>query len=71
MPAPARLDAILARMPATVVPAWVLPFLRLRAAASGDPARAWAELPGALPAGVVMPSLDEAAAGLMFHGGMK
>lgn len=71
LPCRARLDALVAQVEPTVVPAWVLTFLRLRAAAGGDPARAWAALPAALPAGVVAPSLDEAAAVLMVLGLMK
>lgn len=71
LPAPACAScphAIVARVDPKVVPAWVLPFLRLRAAVGGDNARAWAELPAALPPGVTAPSLDEAAAVAMVFG---
>lgn len=56
------------RVEPTVVPAWVLPFLRLRAATGGDTARAWSSLPAALPVGITCPDLDEAAAVLYVFG---
>lgn len=68
---PTCVNALVERTHPIVVPAWVLAFLRLRAAAGGDPAQAWASLPEALPAGTSMPSLDEAAAVLMVHGVMR
>lgn len=43
-----------------VVPAWVLPMLRLIRENGGDLAAAWAALPSALPAGT-MPDEQDAA----------
>lgn len=55
-------------IPATVVPAWVMPMVRLAREASGDLAAAWAALPAALPAGVPMPGEREAARILIWLG---
>ena len=55
--------------PSNVVPAWVLPLMRLqRGEAEGELAYAWTMLPEVLPAGVAMPGEQEAAAVLLLHG---
>lgn len=55
--------AVLREVPTdNVIPPWVLPLVRLmRGPAGGDLARAWAELPRVLPAGIAPPSVDDAA----------
>ncbi|MEO5337370.1 MAG: hypothetical protein H7841_10830, partial [Magnetospirillum sp. WYHS-4] len=48
--------------PANTAPPWVLPFMRLlKGGAHGDITAAWRELPRHLPAGVSLPTQEEAA----------
>ncbi len=54
--------------PGNIVPAWVLPMVRLARATGGDLGEAWAALPDALPAGVRMPGEREAARTLIALG---
>lgn len=50
------------REPDNTAPPWVLPFMRLlKGGANGDITTAWLELPRHLPAGVQLPTREEAA----------
>lgn len=59
------IDAISAPVPpktAVAAPPWVLPLMRLyRGEAAGDIAAAWRSLPNHMPAGMEMPTIDQAA----------
>jgi len=59
------IDAVSEPVPSTAAvaaPPWVLPLMRLyRGVAGGDIARAWQALPGNVPEGMELPSIDEAA----------
>lgn len=56
------------RKPENIVPAWVLPLLRLRRNnGAGNLAQAWARLPRNLSPGTAMPDEEEAAAVLLLH----
>jgi hypothetical protein len=64
IPAPAEPD--------NTAPPWVLPFMRLlRGGADGDISAAWRALPTCLPAGVVLPTQEEAAETLIRLGLVK
>ena len=53
-------------LPANTEPPWVLPLLRLvKGKAGGDIARAWEELPRHMPAGIALPSIEDAASMLI------
>lgn len=55
-------DAVTAPDGENTAPPWVLPLMRLmKGKAAGDLARAWAELPAHLPAGVPLPTVEDAA----------
>jgi hypothetical protein len=63
-PAPARIE----RAPALTAPPWVLPLMRLMKGTGGDLAAAWRDLPYALPQGVALPTVEEAATVLIRFG---
>lgn len=55
--------------PSNTAPPWVLPLMRLmKGKAAGDLGKAWSELPNHVPAGVALPTVEEAAAVLVSLG---
>ena len=57
-----KVRAEIAKFPSVTAPSWVLPLMRLvKGEARGDFGRAWMQLPAYMPAGVDLPSIEEAA----------